>query len=276
MEYVLFFLQILWYTLGAVVVCGLCVTLFRRAFLALMGGRFGRGVVLTTSILGTPVHELGHALMCPLFGHRIVKMSLWQPSAPDGQLGYVNHAYNKRNLYHVLGNLFISIGPIFSGLGVITLALWLGFPDTFSEYMDAAAELAADGENFFVLFAEGLKMLPRLLTELIHGDTVPLWGRILALLVILSVSQHVSLSPEDIKGALSAIPLYLAIVLLVTLVCALIQELAEVEAVAAVAGGLALFSAFLTSLFVIVLVASLLQLLIALPVWGIRVMFGRH
>ena len=276
MEYVLFFLQILWYTLGAVVVCGLCVTLFRRAFLALMGGRFGRGMVLTTSILGTPVHELGHALMCPLFGHRIVKMSLWQPSAPDGQLGYVNHAYNKRNLYHVLGNLFISIGPIFSGLGVITLALWLGFPDTFSEYMDAAAELAADGENFFVLFAEGLKMLPRLLTELIHGDTVPLWGRILALLVILSVSQHVSLSPEDIKGALSAIPLYLAIVLLVTLVCALIQELAEVEAVAAVAGGLALFSAFLTSLFVIVLVASLLQLLIALPVWGIRVMFGRH
>ena len=272
MEYVLFFLKALWYTLGAVVVCGLCVTLFRRGFLALMGGKFGRGVVLTTSIVGTPVHELGHALMCPLFGHRIVKMSLWQPSAPDGQLGYVNHAYNKKNLYHVFGNLFISIGPIFSGLGAITLALWLGFPDTFSEYMGAAAELAADGENFFVLFAEGLKMLPRLLTELVYGDAVPLWGRLLALVVILSVAQHVSLSPEDIKGALSAMPLYLAIVLVLTLVCALIGE----TAMGVVTGGLAIFSAYLTALFVIVLVAALLQVLVALPVWGIRAMCGRH
>lgn len=272
MEYVLFFLQTLWFTLGAVVVCGLCVTLFRRAFLALMGGRFGRGVVLATSIVGTPVHELGHAAMCPLFGHRIVKMSLWQPSAPDGQLGYVNHAYNKKNLYHVLGNLFISIGPIFSGLGIITLALWLGFPDTFSEYMSAASELASEGENFFVLFAEGLKMLPRLLTELIHGDTAPLWGRILALLVIFSVSQHVSLSPEDIRGALSAMPLYLGMVLLLTLVCSLIGEMAMEP----VLGGLAVFSGFLTALFVIVLAASFIQVLVALPVWGIRVMFGRH
>ena len=128
------------------------------------------------------------------------------------------------------------------------------------------------GEGFFVLFAEGLKILPRLLTELIHGDAVPLWGRILALLVILSVSQHVSLSPEDIKGALTAIPLYLAIVLIVTLVCALIGSLA----MDAVLGGLAIFSAFLTALFVIVLMAALLQVLIALPVWGLRVMFGRH
>ena len=272
MEYVSFFLKVLWFTLGAVVVCGLCVTLFRRVFLALMGGKFGRGVVLTTSIVGTPVHELGHALMCPLFGHRIVKMSLWQPSAPDGQLGYVNHAYKQKNLYHILGNLFIGIGPIFSGLAVITLALWLGFPDTFAAYMDAAVDMASDGEGFFVLFAEGLKILPRLLTELIHGDAVPLWGRILALLVILSVSQHVSLSPEDIKGALTAIPLYLAIVLIVTLVCALIGSLA----MDAVLGGLAIFSAFLTALFVIVLMAALLQVLIALPVWGLRVMFGRH
>ena len=272
MEYVLFFLQVLWYTLGAMVICGLCVTLFRRAFIALMGGKFGRGVVLTTSIVGTPVHELGHAMMCPLFGHRIVKMSLWQPSAPDGQLGFVNHSYKKKNPYHILGNLFIGVGPIFSGLAVITLALWLGFPDTFSAYADTATDLASDGESLFVLFTEGLKILPRLVTELFHGDTAPLWGRIVALFVILSVSQHVSLSPEDIRGALSAIPLYLAIVLVLTLVCALIGDVA----MDAVLGGLAVFSAFLTALFVIVLVAALIQVLIALPVWGLRVMFGKH
>ena len=114
-------------------------------------------------------------------------------------------------------------------------------------------------------------MLPRIVDEWVHGDGVPTWGRILALVVILSVAQHVSLSPEDIKGALTAIPLYAAIILLLTLVCALIGE----AAMGAVLGALAVFSAFLTALFVIVLVSALIQLLLALPVWGIRVMFGR-
>ena len=271
MEYVLFFLEALWYTLGAVVVCGLCVSLFRRVFLSMMGGGFGRGVVLTTSILGTPVHELGHALMCLIFGHKITDMSLWQPSSPDGRLGYVTHVYRPRNLYHILGNLFIGIGPIFSGLAVLTLALWLSFPETFADYMAEASSMASEGENFFTLFAEGLKMLPRIITELIHGEDVPLWGKILALVVILSVSQHISLSPEDIKGSLTAIPLYLAIILVLTLVCGLIGDVA----MTAVTAALAVFSAYLTALFVIVLVSALIQLLVALPIWGLRVLFGR-
>jgi hypothetical protein len=271
MEYVLFFIQTLWFTLGAVVVCGLCVALFRRVFIGMMGGGFGRGVVLTTSIIGTPVHELGHALMCLLFGHRITDMSLWKPSAPDGRLGYVTHAYRQKNLYHVLGNLFIGIGPIFSGLGVLTLAFFLGFPETFGAYMSTASSMASEGEGFFALFAEGLKMLPRIINEWAHSDGVPLWGRILAILVILSVAQHVSLSPEDIKGALTAIPLYLGLVLILTIICGLIGT----AAMEGVLGAFAIFSAYLTALFVIVLVSALIQLLLALPVWGIRVLFGR-
>lgn len=44
------------------VVCGLLVGLFERLFMKLTG-KFGRGFFLATSIIGTPVHELGHALM---------------------------------------------------------------------------------------------------------------------------------------------------------------------------------------------------------------------
>ena len=272
MTYILFFLEALWHTLGATVVCGLCVALCRRMFLGMMGGGFGRGVVLATSLLGTPVHELGHALMCLLFGHKITDISLWQPSAPDGRLGYVTHAYRRRNLYHILGNLFIGIGPIFSGLGVLALALGLGFPDTFTHYMTASSAMASEGAGFFTLFTEGLKMLPRIIEELIHGTEVPLWGRILALVVILAVSQHISLSPEDIKGSLTAIPLYLAIILLLTAVCGLIGT----GAMTAVSGALSIFSAYLTALFVIVLVSALIQLLVALPIWGLRMLFGRR
>ena len=269
MVYVLFFLEAIWFTLGAVVVCGLCVSLFRTLFVRMMGGGAGRGIVMATSILGTPVHELGHALMCLIFGHRIEDMSLWQPSAPDGRLGYVTHAYNPRNIYHILGNLFIGIGPIFSGLGILTLAFWLGFPDTFSAYMSTATDMAAEGSDFFSLLLEGVKMLPRLLEELIHGTASPLWGRILALVIILAVAQHISLSPEDIKGSLTSIPLYLGGILILSVVCGLLGA----AAMDTVSGSLAVFSAYLTSLFLIVLVSAVLQLLIALPVWGVRMLF---
>ncbi len=273
MPYVWFFLRALWYTLGAVFICGLAVSLCRSLFVSMMGRGFGRGVVLATSIVGTPVHELGHALMCLLFGHRITAMSLWQPNAPDGNLGFVTHAYRRKNPYHVLGNLFIGIGPVFSSLAVMTLALWVAFPASFSDYTATAAHMAAQGEGGIPLFLEGLKMLPHIFRELTEeGRAIPLWGQIIALLVILSVSQHVSLSPADIKGSATALPLYGILLLLLTLVCGLLGE----GAMATVMAALSLFSAYMTALFVIVLVASLLQLLIALPVWGIRLLLGKR
>jgi hypothetical protein len=270
MPYVLFFLKTMWYTLGAVMICGLAVSLCRRIFVSMMGDGFGRGVVLATSIVGTPVHELGHALMCLLFGHRITAMSLWQPRSSDGNLGYVTHAYRRRNPYHILGNLFIGLGPIFSGLAVLSLALLLGFPDTLSAYVSTASRMAAGGEGTVTLFLEGLKILPGIVEELTVSGSVPLWMKIIALLVILSVSQHISLSPADVKGALTALPIYLSLVLILTAVCGLLVE----SAMDTVTGALTLFSAYLTVLFVIVLVTSLLQLAIALPVWLIRKLCG--
>lgn len=271
MAYVIFFLKVLWNTLGSVVICGLAVSLCRRLFVSMLGGGFGRGVVLATSIVGTPVHELGHAVMCLLFGHRITAMSLWQPRSPDGNLGYVTHVYRKRNLYHILGNLFIGIGPIFSGLAVVSLALLIGFPDTLSAYASTASRMAASGEGGVSLFLEGLKMLPRMVEELTGGGSAPLWVKVIALLVILSVSQHISLSPADIKGALTSVPIYLGLALILTAICGLLGQ----NAMDTVAGALTLFSAELTALFVIVLVTSLVQLAIALPVWLIRKVFGR-
>ena len=272
MTYVWFFLGVLWYTLGATVICGLAVSLCRSLFIRMMGRGFGRGIVMATSIVGTPIHESGHALMCVLFGHRITDMSLWQPLSDDGNLGYVTHAYRKKNPYHVLGNLFIAVGPIFSGLAVITVALRMGFPDAFADYTASAAGLAASGQSEFRLLGEGLDMIPRILRELTdEGRAVPLWGQILSLAVILSVSQHISLSTADIRGGFTALPLYGALILVLTAVCGLLGQ----SAMDAVSSALRLFSGYMTALLTVALVASLLQLILALPVWLIRLLTGR-
>ena len=253
MTYILFLLSSLWYTLGAIVICGVTVSLCRTLFLRMMGHGFGRGVVLATSMVGTPIHELGHALMCILFGHRIVAMSLWQPFSKDGNLGYVSHAYREKNPYHVLGNLFIAVGPIFSGLAVITVALCLGFPETFTNYALTASHIASAGASELSLLREGLRIVPRIVTELTNeGRTIPLWGQILSLVVVLSVSQHISLSPADLKGGATALPLYGILLLILTLICGLLGT----AAMDSVTAALRLFSGYMTTLFMVIFAFS--------------------
>ncbi len=275
-DYILFFFSILWYTLGAVVICGLVVSLCRRLFVYLLGGGVGRAIVIGTSILGTPIHELSHALMCLLFGHKIVKLALWQPADADGTLGYVSHSYNKRNPYHILGNLFIGVGPVLGGMGVLTLILFLCFPAALDSYLTSARAAVEGGESTlaqgFTLFFEGLRLFPDMVSEAMTDDAVPVWARILGVVGLISVSLHIELSPPDIKSALKSLPLYLALVLLCTVVCALIGDVA----LDAVGSALALFSAWVTSLFVIVLVMAVAQVVIALPFWLLRKLFGRR
>jgi hypothetical protein len=76
--------------------------------------------------LGTIVHELGHAFFCVIFGHKITDMKLFSPNPETGALGYVKHTYNRKNIYQLVGNFFIGIGPILLGTVVIfLLAYWL-------------------------------------------------------------------------------------------------------------------------------------------------------
>ena len=93
------------FTIGVIVVFGLLIALCRRTFLK-NTGYTGYKVLLVTGAVGTPIHELSHALMCIVFGHKIVEMKLYQPGNENGTLGYVNHSYNPKNIYHIIALIF--------------------------------------------------------------------------------------------------------------------------------------------------------------------------
>jgi len=78
-----------------------------------------RAEVFITAWIGTPVHELGHAFFCLIFGHKITKIKLFTPNSGDGSLGTVEHSYNKKNIYQQMGSFFIGSGPIIFGSLVI-------------------------------------------------------------------------------------------------------------------------------------------------------------
>ena len=84
---------------------------------------FGWKSQLLTGWLGTPIHELSHAVMCLLFLHRIKDVALFRPNEKTGTLGYVHHEFNPRNLYHQIGNFFIGIAPVIGGCLVLYLIM---------------------------------------------------------------------------------------------------------------------------------------------------------
>lgn len=254
------FLKITLLPLGAVLVCGFIVWSCKCVFMKLLG-RQGYRAVMLSSVIGTPIHELGHAAMCLPFGHKIVKMVLWQPRSGDGTLGYVRHTYDPDNLYHRLGCLFISTGPIFSGVAVLSLLLFLSFPETWSSYISSVRPLVEQNAPIQEILFRGLGMIPGLAREF-GGASAPLWMQILSVVMMLSVSLHITLSPQDLRSSLVALPSYLMITLLVTLLTTLLGS----GATGLVLSALRTFHVFMMAMLSVVLAFAAVQAVLALAI----------
>lgn len=264
MTYPLYLLSLLGLTLGLLYACGLLIWLCSLLFSRLVG-RHAWVILDITSIVGTPVHELGHALMCFPFFHRITKIRLWKPHPSDGLYGYVEHTYKKRNPWARLGNLFIGLGPLFSGLGVVVLALYLCFPAPWQDYLTHTGELVYSGSVPIRELFSGVFALFRGFPAAFRDN----WVRSLAgLLVILSVCLHITLSWADVKNSLTALPVYLVLLALFSLPTYFIPR-----AQSAVLNALALFNVRVSALFGLCICFALCWVALGLVVRLIRTVF---
>ena len=260
MNLFLYFLRLTGCWLGVAAVCGLAVDLLSRLFKWLIGKRSGLLFGLT-SIVGTPVHELGHAVMCLLFAHRITGIKLWDPKAQNGTYGYVEHSYSRKNLWAKIGNLPIGLGPLFSGLGVTVLVLWLCFPELWKDYLSSSGELIRTGAvSFGTLTKEIFSLFLGLPGAFRQNPIRALIGTV----ILLSVSLHVSLSWKDIQNSLSALPVWLILLFLLALCTGFNQT---GTAVLQFSGLLAVRA---TSLFALVLAFAAVWVLFALLVRIVR------
>lgn len=252
-SFLLYYGRLFLLTLGVLLACGLFVGFCSHLFAKLLGRGSGR-VFDVTSLVGTPVHELGHAVMCPLFAHRIRRIRLWTPKPDDGVYGFVEHTYNRKNLWARLGNLFIALGPLFSGLGVMVLMLWLCFPAQWQTYLATTHALSGISAAPHEL-AEGICSLLTAIPPAFRQD----WLRsLLGLLVILPVSLHVTLSWQDIRSGAGAFPIYFLLLGVFGLVTWFLGVSAPIVA------ALRLLNLRMLSLFLIVIAFSLLWVLLAL------------
>ena len=74
---------------------------------------FGRKGFLLTAWIGVPIHELGHAIMCVLFRHKIVATQFFPTDTSQGALGYIQHQYNQKVCINELGISLSALGLLF-------------------------------------------------------------------------------------------------------------------------------------------------------------------
>ena len=249
--------RMLAYTLGVLVACGLAVEICYRLCFLVMGERIGRTFWRMTAWFGTPVHELGHALMCLLFAHRIEHIRLFSTRHGSAQ---VQHSYNKRNLYAVFGNFWIGLGPIFTGIGMILLLLWLAFPAALDGWFEATRMLLATATKEGDAVGAMGECIRRLLGGMWSDHSHPLWARLLALGGMFCMALHVRLSASDVVGMLSGLPGFALLTALCAGIATAVGEVAQRDLVM----GVKQLAWLVVTLFALILLLGVLQLVLAI------------
>ena len=258
-----FIVQML-FSVGVIFVFGLILHYANILFVNILGYKGYKALIIVGAI-GTPVHEFSHALMCLIFGHKITDMKLYQPNSEDGTLGYVNHSYNPKNVYHQIGNFFIGIAPIICGNAVLLLLMGLLLPDVFSGVVSEISSVDASFGGFFSLVFE-------VFGSVFAFSNFGTWQWWVFIILALMIASHMSLSTADIKGGVTGLLILGGIILAVDAVLCLIST----SALEAVTDGFLAFSVYMASFLVLSVFFVLLMVLIAFAISRISALIARR
>lgn len=201
------------YLLGIVIAVGFLLGWIESASNRWAYQALGKPGILLTACIGTPIHELGHALMCLLFGHKIISIKFFDINPNSSSLGYVNHSYNKHNLYQIIGNFFISLGPIFSGTAAILLFMYMLEPNTFKtlEKYVISAPVESNSIVDFIQWAVHSIMIVYIgIANSGKTGSPSFW---IFLLLATCIASHIALSKADIKNAISGLVVTLVLII---------------------------------------------------------------
>lgn len=211
---VCFLLQIA-FTVGLIIIFGFLIALCNKRFYANFGN-YGRAVCYITGALGTPLHECAHALFCVIFGHKVTEIKLFQINSADGTLGYVNHSYNPKNIYHKIGNFFIGVAPIIVISAVLYLLAYLLLPNFVAE-INGSFKISDFVTNIGNVFTSLFTVLQSFFLCALT------WQWWVFIIVGIFLALHMTLSKADIKGALSGVLFLLITVLVVDVILGLVS-----------------------------------------------------
>ncbi len=166
--------------------------------------------------LGVTVHELGHALFCVLFRHRIEEIRLFDPDPVRGSLGYVNHSYNSSSVYQQMGNFFIGIGPIISGSLLLLLGAY-AILDLNLYRLTPAVGITPDTLKhigaIIPVLESNLRSMVAVGRQLLGSGGIAGWRIAIFCYVLFAIGGSVALSRSDITGSVAGLLTLIALLL---------------------------------------------------------------
>jgi hypothetical protein len=210
--------------LAGLFVFGLLIQFVSQLTFKSLEKSFGSKGVYLVAWLGTPIHELGHALFCVIFRHRIEAISLFRPDPATGTLGYVYHKWNPKNPWHVLGNFFIGVGPMVLGCGVLFALFYFLIPGSSRVWDSISASVGAVSRDslvagYFSVFGNATLVIIKII---FNSANLPLWQFWLFLYLSVCVASNIRLSWADFKGSLSGLGCIVLLFLLMNLIFLLV------------------------------------------------------
>lgn len=172
--------------------------------------------ILWTAWLGTPIHEFGHIVFAKIFGHKITRIALFQPDEASGELGAVDHAYKKYNLWQRLGNFFIGAAPMIFGSFFLVVLLYLLLPNG-KEIFSPLANNTTSFSAFFI----GLKQA---LVNLFSLGNLKAWNFWIFLYISFAISSHLAPSKQDRKGMWNGLVLIIIILIIANAIALLLHR----------------------------------------------------
>ncbi len=239
------------FTVGIIFLFGFLIAFCNKRFYANFGA-FGRLACYITGAIGTPVHECAHALFCVIFGHKVMEIKLFQINSADGTLGYVNHTYNPKNIYHKVGNFFIGVAPIIVISAILYLMAYLLLPEFLVE-LSAGIQVVDFVADFGGALLSILSSVP---IFFLYAVTWQWW---VFLIVGIFLALHMTLSKPDIKGALNG----LIFVLLAFLIVDVVLGLVDGVLLQGFTSGVLSVASYLLCILVLSLIISVMALLIS-------------
>ncbi|GAA0732802.1 hypothetical protein [Clostridium oceanicum] len=206
-------IQIL-YFLGIFIGIGIILGFLEKKINKNMQRAFGWNGVLMTAVIGTPVHEIGHMLMCLIFNHRVNKVCLLNTSGKNGYLGYVQHSFNRSSIYQRIGNFFIAMGPLFSGLIVLLTSMYFFIPKSFKLFVNYLKNINPETISLEKFLSNSFSIY-KYIFNMENIKSVNFW---IFLFIAISLSAHIALSLVDMKNQIEGLKFIFAVIFMVNIV----------------------------------------------------------
>ncbi|RDY24322.1 hypothetical protein CHF27_004360 [Romboutsia maritimum] len=255
------------YTIGIFIIFGVIYRFIEKKNSFYIQSVFGFNGILFTGIIGTPLHELGHYIMCLIFNHKVTRVELFRPSACkiDGVLGFVSHSYNKNSLYQQIGNFFIGIAPLIFGSLTLILSFKILLPDMFLTLNIYKSINLINQNNVEVFFTYLYKTLLLLSNELFNFSNLLNFKFWIFLFLSSSITTHMSLSKKDLQNSISGI----VSIFLVSFGLCIVSDLLNINLLS-FQSFLLKYNLYLASILILGLLFALITLLISYTFYFIK------